>query len=363
MHIRHIREAHFQAGIICPRCHSRSTKRNGKFSRTSERQRYLCKSCGRTFTDLTGTPLAYVKKPNHLWTEVARCMREGMSCRKTAEELEIAVCTVFRWRHKILSALRERTDMATVLNGIVEADETMFPRSYKGSHIKNPTDQDAQKEAFRVLFGRYPRKRGKEIHERGRTKEQVPVLVLRDRSARTVSMVMESMKKDVVRRHLTPVVDHNSVLCTDALPVYRSVCKEEGIEHKAFNQSRGKRVDGVYHIQNVNSYHSRLKGWMSYFKGVATKYLGNYMTWFEYIDTTRALTAGVWEQRFLAMSCIDVSHGSNWDSSRQECVVCHQPIAEDQDFGSVYFVSNRTGKRTDHGACHSDCFDVTRIAM
>lgn len=28
---------------------------------------------------------------------------------------------------------------------------------------------------------------------------------------------------------------------------------------------------GVYHIQNVNSYHSRLKKWMDRFNGVATK--------------------------------------------------------------------------------------------
>lgn len=85
---------------------------------------------------LLGRHFSYVKKPNDLWTEVARCMREGTSCRKTALELGIAVSTVFRWRHKILAALRERTDMIAVLHGIIEADETMFTRSYKGSHIE-----------------------------------------------------------------------------------------------------------------------------------------------------------------------------------------------------------------------------------
>jgi hypothetical protein len=44
-------------------------------------------------------------------------------------------------------------------------------------------------------------------------------------------------------------------------------------------------VEGIYHIQNVNAYMSRLKGWMARFTqaepsstaGVATKYLKSYL--------------------------------------------------------------------------------------
>jgi hypothetical protein len=38
-------------------------------------------------------------------------------------------------------------------------------------------------------------------------------------------------------------------------------------------------VDHAFHIQNANVYHSRLKGWMARFHGVATKYLPNYLGW------------------------------------------------------------------------------------
>ncbi len=41
--------------------------------------------------------------------------------------------------------------------------------------------------------------------------------------------------------------------------------------------SRGERRQGVFHIQNVNAYHSRLKTWMRRFNGVATKYLPSYL--------------------------------------------------------------------------------------
>lgn len=39
---------------------------------------------------------------------------------------------------------------------------------------------------------------------------------------------------------------------------------------------------GIYHINNMSSIHSRLKLWMKPKCGVATKYLANYMVWFNW---------------------------------------------------------------------------------
>ena len=55
---------------------------------------------------------------------------------------------------------------------------------------------------------------------------------------------------------------------------YRAFADHFGIAHIALNLSAGQRTWGIYHIQNVNNYGSRLKGWMRRFNGVATKYLG-----------------------------------------------------------------------------------------
>ena len=41
----------------------------------------------------------------------------------------------------------------------------------------------------------------------------------------------------------------------------------------------------MYHIQNVIGLHSRLKQWIDRFKGVAPKYLDNYLTWFLFVDS------------------------------------------------------------------------------
>ncbi len=46
-------------------------------------------------------------------------------------------------------------------------------------------------------------------------------------------------------------------------------------------KSDGKiRTKGLYHIQNVSSYHGRLQR----FNGVATKYLDNCLAWFQILE-------------------------------------------------------------------------------
>jgi hypothetical protein len=39
----------------------------------------------------------------------------------------------------------------------------------------------------------------------------------------------------------------------------------------------------VFHIQTLNNYVSRWRGWMQKFRGVGTAYLGNYLAWFRIV--------------------------------------------------------------------------------
>ena len=77
-----------------------------------------------------------------------------------------------------------------------------------------------------------------------------------------------------------------NVLVTDAWRAYKTYAKEKGLEHYRIKSNDGKHViKGLYHIQNVNGLHSRLKQWIDRFKGVATKYLDNYLAWFLFVDS------------------------------------------------------------------------------
>ena len=97
--------------------------------------------------------------------------------------------------------------------------------------------------------------------------------------------MLPDLEGATIKAVLRPVVAHDALLVSDGAKVYGSFAREAGIEHVAVVASQGRHVvDGVYHIQNVNAYMSRLKGWMRPFNGVATKNLPTYLGWRRMIE-------------------------------------------------------------------------------
>lgn len=124
--LRVIRTARFADGVRCPHCEADDVVRWGHFS---ARQRYRCKACGRTFSDLTGMPAAYSKKLS-LWPAYAGCMADGLSVRKSAMRIGVTPSTAFRWRHAVLDGVRERSTV--MLHGWVEVAWAGMAYSIKG---------------------------------------------------------------------------------------------------------------------------------------------------------------------------------------------------------------------------------------
>ena len=122
---------------------------------------------------------------------------------------------------------------------------------------------------------------------RGISDEQVCV-VARDRSGQTLDFVTgkESLTKPLLTTSLKPALDVDALLVSDANPTYMAFCHAEGISHEVVNLSQGQRINGAYHVQNVNAYHSRFKQWLEHFHGVATKYLPNYLVWRRPLNST-----------------------------------------------------------------------------
>lgn len=254
----------------CPHCGAEDV---GKWGRASGLARYRCRACRRTFNALTNTPLARLRHKDR-WLIYAEALRDGVSVRRAAQRCAIDRTTSFRWRHRFLTA--PSTAKPTRLSGIVEADETFFRRSYKGSRRwVRPGPESA------VPPERRPRRRGGKTGKRGTSvAEQVPVLVVRERSGPTTDFILPVLDKETISAALKPILDRETLLCTDGAGAYQAFAQETGIRHEPVNLAQGQRVrDGVFHIQNVNAYDSRLKVWMLHFKGVATRYLDHYLGW------------------------------------------------------------------------------------
>jgi transposase-like protein len=252
-----------QTPISCPHCKSESIVGYGKYR---DIKRYKCKSCGKTFNDLTGTSASYIHKKSE-WKQYMSCISEGLTLREAAEQTGISYRTSFLWRHKILGAFHYVG--CTKLEGIVEGDETFFLYSEKGQ---------------KTIEGRDARKRGGKASKAGINDEHVAVIVASDRDKHAVVEVAgrSRITAEKINSAIGKWIPEDAVaLCSDSHRSYEKFAKDRDIRHIAINASKGQHVkDKVYHIQNVNQIHHSLKDWISRFNGVASKYLQNYMNWY-----------------------------------------------------------------------------------
>jgi len=193
-------------------------------------------------------------------------MRQGKSLDKIKEELRINKKTAFDWRHKINASIADIENKS--FSGITESDETFFLQSGKGS--KN--------------LERKARKRGKSVKKKGITDKQVAVIVSADRKNTMGFKVacLGRITKDDITQAIGNKVEQSTVLCTDGHVSYKGFALDNSIEHHVLRADLKQYVkQSKYHIQHVNSMHSRMKNWIDkQLLGVSTKYLQNYMNWF-----------------------------------------------------------------------------------
>lgn len=157
-------------------------------------------------------------------------MVQSLTVRKAAEHCDVHKDTAFRWRHRFLRLIAEHR--AQHESGIVEADKTFFLESFKGQR-KLP---------------RQARKRGGRAQRKGFTAEQIPVLVVRDRSGQHADFHLKQLNTVHVSAVLRPLLDPDAVLCTDSAAIYQSFAKAEGITHHRVNLRQKRRTDGAFHI-------------------------------------------------------------------------------------------------------------------
>lgn len=271
-------ELRFVNGRVCPICGCIHVVRNGH--RKDGTQCFLCRGCSHSFVITANAITAGTRKKIDVWQKYIDCMMSGFSIRKSAEICEISKNTSFNWRHKILDAL-QNMQADILLNGIVEADETFFPVSYKGNH-KNSKTFKMPREAHH---------RGKSVHKRGLSAEQVCVLCAVNRSGQSYVKVGKLGK--VSQRCVSVVFDkhikEHATLCTDGEKAYRRFSIDKHLKLVQLDTKKSK--SGIYHIQHINNYHSMLKKFLEPFNGVSTKYLNNYLVWYNLVKFAKETSA------------------------------------------------------------------------
>lgn len=285
-----------QAPTVCPRCGG--IRRIQKWGTFSGRQRYRCLSCGRTFSDLTGTVLAHSKRPG-AWILFLHELGRAESVRATAARIGVHRDTVFRWRHRFLSLLRTHDltlPAAAVQRGEHPASaflEFLVPHSLKGQRRRESPRAGS--------YGRPARSHGVP-HGRRPLHGRVSVLLLDFLKSGVAPIASVSSKPSRTRlsppalaADLAPLLRPGTTLL--ALPHERVRLQEAvsllplRLRDRGSSKSIQRRrlaigtIPGPW-LRRMRSYWCRFLRWLTRFRGVASRYLVHYLHWYRSLVTS-----------------------------------------------------------------------------
>jgi transposase-like protein len=239
---------------ICPRCRCEYVTKAGVHN---GRQVYKCKNCKYQFRE-TAKSLVYYSHKYYLLVDYIKCMLEGKSLRACANEVGISLPTSFRWRHKILAAI-QGLEGGINFSGITEADELLLQYSEKGRRYKSPEEKEQAM---------------KTIHP------NVAVLVMTDREGNLLfkhtgeNKVQNSQIKEELKRR----VSENNLICFKPNDEFKQAVMESPSK-KVIIRRKTKGL-AIYSVNVAEKKITNFLVWMMRFRGVATKYLQNYLMWF-----------------------------------------------------------------------------------
>ncbi len=239
---------------LCPDCRSNHIIKNGL---QNGMQNYRCKDCGRQFRITTGTFVYRLQKKEKM-LDYIRCMVAGKSLRACANEVGISLPTSFRWRHKILSAI-QGLEGGINFSGITEADELLMQYSEKGRRYKTLEEKE---QAMKIVH------------------PNVAVLVMTDREGNLLfkntgeNRVQNSQIKEELKRR----VSENNLICFKPNDEFKQAVMESPSK-KVIVRRKTKGL-AIYSVNVAEKKISNFLVWMMRFRGVATKYLQNYLMWF-----------------------------------------------------------------------------------
>ena len=246
----------------CPYCSSHTVIRYGHKCR---KQRFYCKSCGKTFVPTTHTIMSNSHFPAEAWREVIGDTVHGDAIDYTAKRIGCSHQAVFDMRHKVLLALQQLSEASGICLGEVsEFDETFVLDCYKGKEMDSS-------------IPRGPRRHGAKAEKRGISNEYVCICTgiqrKGDAMAATVNRAKPSAKEllTIFEGH---IADGTLALC-DGLRSYHALpgiadcivkdCNDPCAEDACF-----------YNLNTVNGFHSFIKQRYAFYRGVASKYINRY---------------------------------------------------------------------------------------
>lgn len=260
--------------LCCPHC---SSKKIIKFGKYNGLQRYKCSNdfCKKTFSQKTKTLFSYSKKPADLWIKYFILLNNGKSLRECSSILKINLATSFFWRHKIL--VTQKKNYYNILKNYVEVSKIMMCENFKGD--RNVNNYNKEK-----VFIACAMDSNRNILSKVISRHTISLNSIKDNFSYNIdeSAILSAYNDRYFEIYSS---NHNSKI----LPVQNKIITTI-INQIKLNDLSSKGALYIKDIEKLNSnlpkkclfIHSfslNIKAWLFRFRGVATKYLENYLNW------------------------------------------------------------------------------------
>lgn len=255
----------------CPHCNGSNFIKYGKYKGI---QRFRCtnEKCKKTFSPKTNTLFYNSKKSVDTWIKYLILMNNGKSLRECSSILNINLATAFFWRHKILITQIKNND--NLLKNYVEVSKIILKENFKG----NRSAENYRKEKIFVACGM----------------DSNNTIISKPISRYTISLL-------AINKNFAKNIDDNSIISayndryfqvyakkhnSSSMPLSKNKILDliqQLINNRIINQKPDELNTINEHMPRksmfIHKFSLNIRIWLKRFKGVATKYLENYLNW------------------------------------------------------------------------------------
>ncbi|MBO5021438.1 MAG: IS1595 family transposase [Clostridia bacterium] len=269
--------------VCCPKSAKHRVVKNGKDR--DGRQRYFCKDCGKTFYAVQDSLSSNVNQDMNTWIKFVRGMFRQYSLDELSEDCNISRTTALSWRLRVFQAL-EILSSKVKLSGNIIADDTRLNYNLKGNHGTN------------FIMPHRARSRGGSYSMKSHNKNQICILCAIDENGNSFSKVVGFGNPSAKRicdgfKDKIDCSEKGNYLITDGANCFNKAIETYGFlewKKRTTLKKGNKRVPDTtteYHIQRINSYHSRLKRFIRNYNGISSRYLPGYLLLFDYLQNNK----------------------------------------------------------------------------
>lgn len=226
----------------CPHCNYNKYIKHGYYKNL---QRFKCCNidCNKTFCATTKSPWNYSKKSFDLWKEYITLMFENKTISECSASLNIHRSTAFFWRHKILISMKSFF-IPGELKEFIEMNKFRFLENFKGCrNITTPI----RKHIWLV----------------------------------SAVDIKNTIVSDIVSiGHISVPIIRNSIYQNIPKDAYLLCSSDTHL--KAIEKTHNKTLTTSHPLDKelARSFSKLIPQWFFRFKGIATKYLTSYLTWY-----------------------------------------------------------------------------------